>query len=247
MKKIFTLMAVFLITGCANMTKPDEQAGTQAEIDVNSNQLYWVNSWQRTCQGVSERMCLQVQKVNQNNQEKPDIENWQLFYAAMEGFDYELGHVYKIRVKESKRPPAQVPADASSIRYELLEVLDKSADDTLRLYDIWVLTEIKGKAIDKVSLYDNHQEVPTLEFNLSTMQVYGSDSCNRFSGGIEILGQGRMTLGALAGTLMACPDMKLADDFTQALFRVSHYALSGLTLRLLDADKNTLLQFKKVD
>lgn len=240
-------MAFFLITACNGMSKPNEQAGNQAITDKNAENVYWVNSWQRTCQGVSERMCLQVQRMDTNSKQKPALDAWQLFYAPIEGFNYALGFVYQIRVKETQLPAAQVPADASSIRYQMLELIDKTVDDTIRLYDIWVLTEIQNEAVNRDSLYANHQEVPTLEFNLSTMQVYGSDSCNRFSGGIEELGQGRIVLGALATTMMACPEMTLANNFHQMLGQVRHYKLSDLTLRLLNADKQTLLQFKKVD
>ena len=241
--KVFNIIGLtLLLTACAQMNS-ENPAGEQQ----TQEKTYWVNSWQRTCQGVGERLCLQVQAVNQNDPKKPDINNWQLFYASIEGFDYQLGHVYKIKVKATQLHPAQVPADASSIRYELLEVVDKKADNTIRLHDIWALTEMQGEPVNRSLLSQNRQDVPSLEFNLTTMQVYGTDSCNRLSGGIEKLGLGHIEFGALASTLMACPEMKLADKFHRALGRVKHYSLSALTLELQNADMGTLLQFKKVD
>lgn len=244
MNKLLSLALLILLAACSHMTKPDQNS---SKHQSNSEQLYWVNSWQRTCQGVGERMCLQVQKIDEDNQQQADINNWSLFYAPIKGFNYELGHIYKIRVQEIQLPAAQVPADASSIRYELLEVVDRAVDNTIRLHDIWALSDINGEAFDLDLLSKHGQEVPSLEFNLSKMQVFGTDSCNRLSGGIETLGQGRIEFGALATTLMACPEMELADKFTQALGQVKHYTLSGLTLALQDADNKTLLTFRKVD
>jgi heat shock protein HslJ len=244
MKPFLFIGLLLFMTACGQM---NHNKNLNQQITDSQEHIYWVNSWQRTCQGVGERLCLQVQKVNQDNQEQPDIKNWPLFYAPIKGFDYQIGHVYQIKVQETRLPSAQVPADASSIRYELIEILRKTHDDTIRLHDIWALTEIQGKPIDRSLLSQNRQEVPSLEFNLSTMQVYGTDSCNRLSGGIEKLGQGKIEFGALAGTLMACQNMELADAFQKRLAQVKHYELSDLNLRLLDNDKKPLLQFKKVD
>jgi hypothetical protein len=59
--------------------------------------------------------------------------NWQQFYAPIQGFEYVPGYIYKLKVKETQPPAHQVPADKSSIAYELVEVLDKQADSRLRL------------------------------------------------------------------------------------------------------------------
>ena len=193
MYKLLSLALLILLAACSHMTKPDQNS---SKHQSNSEQLYWVNSWQRTCQGVGERMCLQVQKIDEDNQQQADINNWSLFYAPIKGFNYELGHIYKIRVQEIQLPAAQVPADASSIRYELLEVVYRAVDNTIRLHDIWALTEIQGEPVDRTLLSDRGQDVPSLEFSLSKMQVFGTDSCNRLSGDIKALGQGRIEFGA---------------------------------------------------
>lgn len=247
MYKLLLLYLFVLMAGCSHMSQPDKNTSMKTDSQNSSEQFYWVNSWRRTCEGVGERMCLQIQKIDEENQQQADIKNWSLLYAPIKGFNYELGHIYKIRVQKTQLPPAQVPADASSIRYELLEVVERQADDTLRLHDIWALTEIQGESVDRTLLSDRGQDVPSLEFNLTKMQVFGTDSCNRLSGGIVKAGQGRIEFGALATTLMACPEMKLADEFTRAINNVKHYQLSGLKLTLLNAEKQPILQFKKVD
>lgn len=82
---------------------------------------YWVNSQRVPCTGVGQQSCLQVKKGND-----PEAGKWQNFYASIEGFDYEPGYLYHLRVRESPRPE-RVPADASSVIYTLEEVIEKTA------------------------------------------------------------------------------------------------------------------------
>jgi len=54
--------------------------------------------------------------------ETPDAP-WQLWYGPIEGLDFEPGVSYKLRVREYQVP--NPPADASSIRWQLLEVVER--------------------------------------------------------------------------------------------------------------------------
>lgn len=65
------------------------------------------------CVGEAERTCLQVR-------ESPD-EAWRLFYDVIEGFEYDPGFVYELRVERHR--VENPPADASGFRYILLEVV----------------------------------------------------------------------------------------------------------------------------
>lgn len=53
-------------------------------------------------------------------------DNWESLYEGIEGFEYELGYVYIIRVKifQVENPPA----DGSSLRYEFVELLSKEVN-----------------------------------------------------------------------------------------------------------------------
>jgi len=68
------------------------------------------------CVGVAPQKCLQVKS-------KPDAE-YQLFYSPIEGFNYEPGYEYQIRVKVT--PVANPPADAPAYRYSLVDVVSKT-------------------------------------------------------------------------------------------------------------------------
>ena len=89
-------------------------------IDNGINMM--VNSYTVNCVGEMEGTCLLVQEGNMIG-----TENWENFYFVdgIEGFNYEPGFVYGLKVKktEIKNPPA----GGSSIRYELVEIVSKEA------------------------------------------------------------------------------------------------------------------------
>jgi uncharacterized protein DUF4377 len=68
------------------------------------------------CVGEGTRKCLQVRAS--------EGEAWRNFYAKIEGFEYEPSYAYELRVEVTRA--AQPPADGSSLRYRLLEVVSKT-------------------------------------------------------------------------------------------------------------------------
>ncbi len=66
------------------------------------------------CVGVAPMKCLQVREVGGQ---------WRNFYSPIEGFDFVEGSRYRLQVKVSQI--ANPPADGSSLRYQLVRVLDK--------------------------------------------------------------------------------------------------------------------------
>ena len=67
------------------------------------------------CQGAFSQECYSVRQ--------PSTTNWTLFYDTIEGFDYQSGFEYTIRVERRSVP--NPPADGSSFSYRLLAVLRK--------------------------------------------------------------------------------------------------------------------------
>ena len=78
--------------------------------------VLFVAPFQRECQGMVRMQCMLVK-------ERPQ-DDWQNFYDAIEGFQYEPGFSYRLRVL--RRPVANPPADGSSVSWHLLEVLEKT-------------------------------------------------------------------------------------------------------------------------
>lgn len=227
----FFFISILCLSSCS-------QGNLTANDIETSSQTYWINSAKKACVGVAPMQCLQVQKGLV-------IENaaWQLFYAPINGFNYQPGFIYQIKVKEETLPSNQVPADGSSIRYSLIEILKKKADERLRLNDIWALQSINKHDFT----LEEYQTRPQLEIKVSTMSVNGTDGCNRFHGQINKLNESTLIVGPMASTRRMCIDMAITDKFNQALGQVKAYTIESLSLVLLDLDGKELLRFKKID
>jgi hypothetical protein len=77
---------------------------------------------QADCQGEVPQKCLQVRES--------ESEPYRNLYSNIEGFEYEPSYVYELRVEAT--PIANAPADASSVRYRLLEVVSKRKAPTAK-------------------------------------------------------------------------------------------------------------------
>jgi hypothetical protein len=103
---LFALMLLFG-SACSASTAPREEELT---LEVAATRV--------ACVGVVPMECLQVRMGGQ--------EPWQLFYDAIEGFTWEPGYRYTLRV--ARRVVSDPPADGSSVAYRLLEVLARVAE-----------------------------------------------------------------------------------------------------------------------
>lgn len=77
----------------------------------------FVGAEQVDCMGVAPQTCLLVKDV--------DSAEWEYFYDAITGFEWEAGYEYELRVRII--PVENPPADASSVVYELIELVSKTA------------------------------------------------------------------------------------------------------------------------
>lgn len=211
---------------------------TSNKAKETNNFTYWVNSTKTTCSGVGEQQCLMVQKSETINPE-----NWQMFYSNIEGFEFEPGYIYKLIVNEKKLKKEAVPADAPTIKYTLVKVLEKNIDKRLRINDIWFLTSIKGEAIETTQ----NKKIPRIEFNVAKMKVMGTDGCNNFNGSIKNLETETIEFGPIASTRKFCPNNTISDRFNALLNKTSGYKIENLHLILFDVSGNELLSFRKSD
>ena len=79
-----------------------------------------------------------------------DDTSWRAVYAGIEGFDYEPGYEYKLRIKA--RELAEPPQDAPSMRYSLLELVSKTPARS-SIPDTYYPTFTMQVAPDPVSYY----------------------------------------------------------------------------------------------
>lgn len=82
------------------------------EIGDSTIETFEIESSQVECTGVGPQKCL--------------IVNGQLFYDGIEGFDYEEGYEYKLRVNKTQiYDETNAPADTSIYKYILVEIISK--------------------------------------------------------------------------------------------------------------------------
>lgn len=230
MKTTLFLIIGILLMSCSSL-----------KLTSQNQQTVWINSLRVSCTGVTPMKCLQIQKGKSIEKGK-----WQNFYANIEGFDFEPGYIFKLSVKEEKIDPAKVPADGSSVKYTLVEVLEKNPDPKFRIHDIWALEAIDGKTVERPNDNDRMQ-IPSIEINLTEMRIMGTDGCNNFHGSIKSIEEDELKLGPIAATMKMCYNMEIPNKFNVAINKVGTYKIENLKLYFFDEKGTELLRFKKVD
>ena len=142
-------------------------------------------------------------------------ENWILHYDEIEGLDYEPGFSFKIKVKKEriKNPPA----DASSFRLILVEVVEKTdVTDDLEIEDLankeWKLEFLKQ---DKIEI-GIEKQIPTIKFQLDG-EVIGFGGCNNFFGSYTLNGR-TIKINDTGSTRKFCEgEMELESTYIEVL------------------------------
>ncbi len=229
MKTLLLLLNLTLLAATSCQKEPSTEIANETEI-------WWINSAKVDCQGVGPMTCFQIKKDEQS-------ENWELFYDEIEGFDYEPGNLYQIKVEIVKKAEP-IPADASSLSYKLVEIMGKEPDPSLILTNIWKVLEV-GEFKDPKSFKTG--EALIFEINRSAGTYFGDMGCNSVRGGIKEADGENLILGPGASTMMACPDMKVEQAIGKALVDTRKYKLENNQLHLLDSAGNVLMTFMAVD
>jgi hypothetical protein len=98
------LLGALLTPACDSITAPETL-------------VLYVGPVQVDCVGLGPRKCLQTRR-------SPDAP-WEAFYDTIEGFTWEPGFTWRLRVR--RFPVKDPPQDASAFRYALIQVLEKQA------------------------------------------------------------------------------------------------------------------------
>jgi heat shock protein HslJ len=203
----------------------------------------WVGPELVDCVGVAPQKCMQV-KTN------PDGE-YTLFYDQIEGFDYQEGYEYEIQVLVEAVP--NPPADASALKYTLVEVVsqtpvtveqpmtgDLSVEEELTLEGpTWLLESylnLEGQQTERLPQ-------TRVTINFVDGEVSGSAGCNNYFGPYEVDGN-NLTVGPLGSTMMMCIQDDTAIQETAYLANlgnVASYAILDNQLQLQDAEGQTVL------
>lgn len=104
---ILPMASMLVMTQC----KPMQNLGSAAD-----EKTFIIASQTVDCTGVAPMKCLQIKEK--------ESDSWGNFYSNIEGFTYEPGFEYVLKVKTEKL--TNVPADASSIKYTLVKQVSKT-------------------------------------------------------------------------------------------------------------------------
>lgn len=175
------------------------------------------------CTGVGQQKCMLIRETPK--------EAWSNFYDQIEGFTYEKGFNYKLLVTVTRVD--NPPADASSLKYTLKEILLKEAvPDLISLYQNWKVIKLKGMEVISGT--------PTISFEEENGQVAGSTGCNNFFGSFSKSGND-LTFGPLGMTRKMCEDMKTEDMMSRYLEQIRHYTIVDDILILENESRDKLI------
>lgn len=203
----FLILSLVLVMSCS---KDNEKTIFVADTMIN-------------CTGVGAQKCLQV-KENEDDA-------WSNLYGAIEGFDYEVGYTYKLKVEVSKSE--NPPADAPSEKYILLEVLEKTKSPVSLAKGSWLVVKIRDKS--------DFQRNPVITLTLPQGQIQGSTGCNKFFGNV-ILEKNQFKVNTIGSTKMMCNNMDTEQLFLATLNEATSYKIENEVLKLMSSDKSVIME-----
>ena len=198
------------------------------------------------CTGVAPQTCMQVKY-------SPD-EAYQLFYNQIEGFTYEPGYNYelKVMVTDVENPPA----DGSSLKYTLVEEVSKTPagaePSTMPAADTQGDTALTGTYWTLGSYADADGNMADLLPETEVTAVFGEDGslsgssgCNNYNTSYQVDGNKITINEMIAATMMACPEPIMAQEtaYLANLPAAATFEIVGDTLTLMDASGNQIAVF----
>lgn len=169
--------------------------------------------------------------------ENPE-DDWLLFYSEIEGFRFEEGFEYELRVAEI--PVENPPAGGSSIEYVLVEEVSKTEAQPELIGTIWALVSLSGQPVIEGS---------DIVVGIAEERIGGFAGCNTYFGPVQASGN-QVQIGPLGVTRLTCLDesiMAQESDYLAALDTAASYAVSGDQLEVANSAGETIMSFERVD
>ncbi len=229
MKNLLFIILLSSFTACVS-TGSKKQVKDDLKASFST---FYVAPYKVDCMGVAPMKCLLIKKTPEGQ--------WQNFHSAISGFEHQPGIEYTIKVKET--PVENPPADASSISYELVEIIESKAyaPKSNILHDIWGAVEVNGtNPLSK-------QCEQTLELNLSDNTILGEAGCNNFRGHLNVKeGSNSISFHDIVSTRRTCPNQALEDSYLSALNSVDAYFRFNQHLYLI-SNNQVVIKLKRMD
>jgi heat shock protein HslJ len=180
------------------------------------------------CVGVGPQECMLVKY-------SPE-EEYQYFYNQIEGFTYEPGYEYELQVLVT--PIENPPADGSSLKYTLVEVVSQTPAGTSTESGEGE-TSLTGMTWALKSYADADGNMVEVLPRTEITAVFGEDGslggssgCNNFNTSYEVDGSNISISEMIAATMMACPEpvMQQETAFLANLSSAATFEISDDTL-----------------
>ena len=178
MKNLYLIILMALLVAC-NTTKSNKNNSQSINLEksnIKSSEIVVlkVNSEEVTCSGAhGDQKCLQIKELGVDKE-------WQNEYDNIKGFDFKPGFIYNLQVEKIELK--EVPQDASSIIYKLIQVIKKEKPITNAMmsdYATLTVTKIQNGRDgytatlknDEGNLYVCTISIPNLEDNYVNLKV----------------------------------------------------------------------------
>jgi len=180
------------------------------------------------CEGVAPQKCMLVKNKI--------VGDWTYFYDNIKGFEYEEGYEYLLNVKiETIKNP---PADASALKYTLVEVLEKNkTKKQITLNNNWKVITMNG--------IDRFEKNLTIKFDYKEKKVSGFAGCNNFFGKYNFNKQ-NLSFGEMGMTRKMCQDMTVENTLINNLRNVSTYKIDNSKLVFYDKNNQVIITSKLI-
>lgn len=209
--------AIVLAAAACTDGTGDGDGGPEAVIEREIQVAHFLSP----CVGVGPQQCLNVRESAEAA--------WTLWYDPIEGFEHEAGYEYRLMISETN--VENPPADASSIRWTLIEVLEKTLVVTGETGGTQMLRPWKLGSFGPEADLGDEATAAVIEGALASLpadnpvtldlseegRTAGFDGCNRYFGDFRIENGHQIVQGPMGATLMACPDGRM--DLEQAFLR----------------------------
>lgn len=234
MRKRTSVVLAGVVIVLAAAACDDGTGGPEAGVEKEVLVAHFVSD----CVGVGPQQCLNVRESTEDD--------WTLWYDPINGFEHEAGYDYRLMISETH--VADPPADASSIRWTLIEVLEKTPVVTSETDGDPILRPWKLESFGPAADLGDAATTALVEGALTSLaadnpvtlglreegRVGGFDGCNRYFGDFVIENGHQIVQGPKGATMMACPDgrMDLEQAFLRNLEAATRLFLRGEALEL---------------
>jgi heat shock protein HslJ len=201
--------------------------GGKGLASAQEEKILYVGPNKVACVGVAPQECLLVR-------ENPE-DQWKYFYDQIEGFSYEEGFLYELRIVEQEVP--NPPADSSSLKLSLVEIINQTAVSVELTTPTWGLESLQGEP-----------PLPKSEITAifsSDCNLYGSAGCNSYTTRYQVGGE-TITIEQAATTMMACPQtgvMEQEAGYLAALPEAKTFEIVGYRLSLMNEAGEQLVTY----